>query len=46
MQDRKSAITFEDDDPLAYVGGEASAPVDTCRGPADEDLDAPGGSDS
>jgi hypothetical protein len=43
MQDRQSAITLEDDDPLAYVGGEASAPIDTGRGPAGEDLDAPEG---
>jgi hypothetical protein len=37
--DRQSAITLEDDDPLAYVGGEAHPPIDTGRGPADEDLD-------
>jgi hypothetical protein len=43
MQDRQSAITLEDDHPLAYVGGEAFAPIDTCRGPVDEDLDPPEG---
>ena len=43
MQDRQSAITLEDDDPLAYVGGEAFPPIDTGLGPASEDLDAPGG---
>jgi hypothetical protein len=38
--DRQSAITLEDDDPLAYVGGEAFPPIDTgSRGPAGEDLD-------
>jgi hypothetical protein len=43
MQDRQSAITLEDDDPLAYVGGEAFPPIDMGLGPANEDLAAPAG---
>jgi hypothetical protein len=39
MTDRPEAIALEDEDPLAYVGGEAYAPIDIGRGPADEDLD-------
>lgn len=43
MQDRPPAIALEDEDALAYVGGEAYAPIDTGRGPADEDVDPPKG---
>lgn len=39
LLDRQSAITLEDDDPLAYVGEEASRPIDTGQEPADEDQD-------
>jgi hypothetical protein len=39
MADRPEAIALEDEDPHAYVGAEAFPPIDTGRGPADEDLD-------
>ena len=35
------AVALEDEEPLAYIGEEAYAPLDTGRGPADEDLDPP-----
>jgi hypothetical protein len=41
MDDRPQAIALEDEDPLAYVGGEAYPPIDSGRGPADEDVDPP-----
>jgi hypothetical protein len=40
-QDRPPAIALEDDDSHVHVGEEAYAPIDTGRGPADEDLDPP-----
>ena len=43
MPDRQPAITLEDDDPPAYVGGEAFPPIDTGRGPAGDDLHPPEG---
>jgi hypothetical protein len=39
LLDRQSAITLEDDDPLAHFGEEASHPNDTGLVPADEDQD-------
>lgn len=39
--DEPEAIALEDEEPLAYIGEEAYAPLDTGRGPADEDLDPP-----
>lgn len=41
MDDRPQAIALEDEDPLAYVGGEAYPPIDSGRAPADEDVDPP-----
>jgi hypothetical protein len=35
------AIALEDEEPLAYIGEEAYAPVDTGRGPADKDVVPP-----
>jgi hypothetical protein len=43
MNGRPEAIALEDEDSLAYVGDEAFPPMDTGRGPADEDLDPPEG---
>jgi hypothetical protein len=35
------AISLEDEEPLAYIGEEAYAPIDTGTGPAEEDLNPP-----
>jgi hypothetical protein len=43
LLDRQSAITLEDDDPLAHFGEEAPQPSDTGQEPADEDHDPPKG---
>jgi hypothetical protein len=39
--ERPEAIALEDEEPLAYIGEEAYAPVDTGRGPALEDVEPP-----
>jgi hypothetical protein len=39
--EKPEAIALEDEEPLAYIGEEVYAPLDTGRGPADDDLDPP-----
>jgi hypothetical protein len=39
--DRPEAIALEDEEPLAYIGEEAYAPLDTGRGPAATDIEPP-----
>jgi hypothetical protein len=39
--DRPEAIALEDEEPLAYIGDEAYAPIDTGRGPAVEEIEPP-----
>jgi hypothetical protein len=39
--DRPEAIALEDEEPLAYIGEEAYAPLDTGRGPAPADIEPP-----